>query len=131
MFSLFGKQSLNRVHSVVKPHTAPPAKTKCCSTMLIASVKGKNQELYSPAGYSTCVKDIDCHRGGAEHCSSAAILPGHRASRFDESAWNACAASANQRLPRAAKIIGHSPWRFSEGEKKICSGTNDQSDTRG
>lgn len=89
--------------------------------------KTKNQKLHSPAGYSTCVKDIDFHRGGAEHCSSAAILPGHRAARFDESAWDACAASANPRLPRAAKLIGHSPWRFSVGEK-ICTGTNVQSD---
>lgn len=33
---------------------------------------------YIPSGNSTCVNDMDRHRGGAEHCcSSSAILPGH------------------------------------------------------
>lgn len=34
--------------------------------------------VYIPSGNSTCVNDMDRHRGGAEHCcSSSAILPGH------------------------------------------------------
>jgi len=52
--------------------------------------------MFLPAGYSTWVRDIDRHRGGAEHCSSDAILPGHRASVVDQSQWNAPMRSTNQ-----------------------------------
>lgn len=42
-----------------------------------APVMRENRGVYVPSGNSTCVRDIDLHRGGAEHCSSNAILPGH------------------------------------------------------
>lgn len=78
-----------------------------------------------PAGYSTWVKDIDRHRGGAEHCSSDAILPGHRASVVDQSEWNAPTRSTNQihrTLPRRAAI-----HQARSQRKKICTGTTVQS----
>lgn len=78
-----------------------------------------------PAGYSTWVKDIDRHRGGAEHCSSDAILPGHRASVVDQSEWNAPTRSTNQihrTLPRRAAI-----HQARSQRKKICTGTAVQS----
>lgn len=62
--------------------------------------------MFLPAGYSTWVKDIDRHRGGAEHCSSDAILPGHRASVVVQSQWNAPMRSTNHNeTPRRVRPI--------------------------
>lgn len=43
-------------------------------------------QVYVPSGNSTCVTDMAFHRGGAEHWSSNAILPGHNRGKLQ---WNA------------------------------------------
>lgn len=74
--SQFGSGTNGRVHSVASKHTHCSKMTKRPAVSGVSVVSEKCR-LYVPSGNSTCVRDMDRHRGGAEHCSSNAILPGH------------------------------------------------------
>lgn len=72
---------------------------------------------YLPSGNSTCVKGMDRHRSGAEHCcSSSAILPGHnrvapvkRPSRASHQWLSRAAGSRRARQRRSRPIPAERP----------------------
>lgn len=75
--SQFGRLANGCVHSAVSEHTHT-SKIKKRRPVNTTSIVKLPFWAYIPSGNSTCVKDMDRHRGGAEHCcSSSAILPGH------------------------------------------------------
>lgn len=75
--SQFGRLANGCVHSAVSEHTHI-SKIKKRRPVNTTSIVKLPSWAYVPSGNSTCVKDMDRHRGGAEHCcSSSAILPGH------------------------------------------------------
>lgn len=64
------------IHSAGSKHTHSSEKKRRPAN--ITSMFKGTFWAYIPSGNSTCVNDMDRHRGGAEHCcSSSAILPGH------------------------------------------------------
>lgn len=74
--SQFGSITNGRVHSVAGKHTQYSKITKRLLVNIASTVR-KKWWVHLPSANSMCVRDMDRHRGGAEHCSSNAILPGH------------------------------------------------------
>lgn len=75
--SLFGRITNGRVHSVASEQHALLEISQTLRKSHEPRRREESVALYVPSGNSTCVRDMDRHRGGAEHCSSNAILPGH------------------------------------------------------
>lgn len=76
--SQFGSHRRLYPFSRKQTHSSKIKKKKKRRPVTLTSIFKLTFWAYIPSGNSTCVNDMDRHRGGAEHCcSSSAILPGH------------------------------------------------------